>query len=247
MTLGDFSEQAEAYKGSRPGYPEQLLDELIVEASVKAGDSVVDLGAGTGIFTDLLVNRGLDVTAVDPNEAMMQHADLPSVRWVKGTFEETSLPDQSQKWAVAAQAFHWADPHLALPEIRRILKPGSVFTAIWNNRAKECSEIVAWTEDLIHRHVPEFDEAYRYGNWASIFESTGGFTFLAHHTVSHTVTMSKERYLELWRSHNRLNNTAGPDRFASFLNDLRGYLDHRQIVQVDVPYHCEAWSARRND
>lgn len=168
MTLGDFSEQADAYKRSRPGYPQQLLDKLIAEASVKAGDSAVDLGAGTGIFTELLVNRGFQVTAVDPNDAMMQHADLPTVQWINGTFEETFLPDQAQNWAVAAQAFHWADPQLALPEIRRILKPDSVFTAIWNNRAKESSEIVAWTEELIHRHVPEFDEAYRHGNWASV-------------------------------------------------------------------------------
>ncbi len=247
MAFGDFSAQADAYRRSRPGYPEQLLGTLIAEASVNAGDSVVDLGAGTGIFTNMLVNRGFDVTAIDPNEAMMQHADLPGVRWVNGTFEETFLPDQSQHWAVAAQAFHWADPKRALPEVRRILKTDALFTVIWNNRAKESSEIIARTEELIHRHVPEFDEAYRHKNWASVLESTGHFTFLSHHTVSHTVTMPKERYLELWRSHNRLNNTAGPDRFTSFFNELQNYLNQRQVVQVDVPYHCEAWSARRND
>jgi ubiquinone/menaquinone biosynthesis C-methylase UbiE len=217
MTLGDFSEQADAYKRSRPSYPEQLIDKLIAEASVQAGDSVADLGAGTGIFTELLVNMGFDVTAVDPNEAMMRQADLPGARWVNGTFEKTFLPDQSQDWAVAAQAFHWANPQLSLPEIRRILKPDSVFTA------------------------------YRHGNWARIFESTGDFTFLSHHVASHTVAMSRDRYLELWRSHNRLNSMAGPDRFASFINDLRASLEQRQVSQVAVPYRCEAWSARRND
>lgn len=247
MTLGDFTAQADAYQRSRPGYPEQLLGTLVAEASVETGDSVVDLGAGTGIFTKMLVGQGFAVTAVDPNEAMMHQADLQGVRWVNGTFEETLLPSQSQNWAVAAQAFHWADPQLALPEIRRILKPDSVFTVIWNNRAKESSEIVKCTEELIHRHVPEFDEAYRNKNWASVLESTGDFTFLSHRMASHTVAMSRDRYLELWRSHNRLNHIAGPNRFASILNELQDYLNQRQVIQIDVPYHCEAWSARRRN
>lgn len=203
MTLGDFSEQADAYKRSRPGYPKQLLDTLIAEASVQAGDSVVEFGAGTGILTEMLVSRQFEVTAIDPNEDMMRQADLLGVRWLKGTFEENSLPDRSQDWAVAAQAFHWAAPDSALPEIHRILKPGAVFTVIWNNRAAEKSEVVAWTEEAIHRHVPEFDEAYRNRDWVSVLESTGDFTFLSHHSVLHSVSMSKERYLELWRSHNR--------------------------------------------
>lgn len=247
MTLGDFSEQADAYRRSRPGYPEALLDQLIAEAGVRAGDKVVDFGAGTGIFTEMLVRRRFDVTAVDPGEGMMRQADLPEVRWIQGTFAENPLPAQSQDWAVAAQAFHWAEPAKDLPRIRRILKPGAVFTAIWNNRAKDEGEILAWTEDAIGRHVPEFDEAYRNRDWASVLESTGDFVSLSHRVVPHTVAMSKQRYLELWRSHNRLNNTAGPERFAAFFDELRRFLEQRRIEQVDVPYRCEAWSARRND
>lgn len=247
MTLGDFSAQADVYQRSRPGYPGQLLAALLAEAAIGPGDKVVDLGAGTGIFTRLLVERGLSVTAIEPNEAMMQQADRSATRWIKGTFEAIPLPDQSQRWGVAAQAFHWADPQLALPEIRRILKPDSLFTVIWNNRAPESSEIVAWTESLIQKHIPEFDEAYRRKNWSGVLESTGNFTFLSHHVTAHTVIMSRERYVALWRSHNRLNNIAGEQRFALFLNELENYLHHHQIDQISVPYRCEAWSARRRD
>src|SRR5687768_14073114 len=111
MTLGDFSQQAGPYKEARPSYPPELLDMLIQQIGIEPGDPVADVGAGTGIFTRLLLERGFRVTAIEPNEKMQREAgEMPGVRWIQGTFEQTSLPNNSQRWAVAAQAFHWADP-----------------------------------------------------------------------------------------------------------------------------------------
>jgi ubiquinone/menaquinone biosynthesis C-methylase UbiE len=84
----------------------------VADAGGGPGDSVADFAAGTGIFTRLLVKRGLVVTAVEPNEQMRNQARAPGARWVEGRFEVSHLPTGSQTWAVAAQAFHWADPSL---------------------------------------------------------------------------------------------------------------------------------------
>jgi SAM-dependent methyltransferase len=247
MTLGDFSAQAASYSRSRPTYPAALIDRLIADAGVAAGDAVADFGAGTGIFTRLLVERGFLVTAIEPNESMRQHAETAGARWLAGTFENSGLEDASQRWAVAAQAFHWAEPASALPEIRCVLHPGGVFTVLWNNRARGASDILDWTENAIRKHVPEFDEAYRDRPWNELLESTGDFSFLIHRTACHTIRMSKERFLNLWRSHNRLNILAGPERFHAFLLELDDYLNRGGVEFVEVPYRCEAWSARRRD
>ena len=247
MGLGDFSQHANAYRRSRPTYSQKLLDQLLADAGVVIGDPVADFGAGTGIMTRLLVDRGFQVTALEPNESMRSQADVPEANWLSGTFEDSQLADGSQRWVVAAQAFHWADPPRCLPEVRRILQPGCLFTVLCNNRANRDSEILGWTEDAIRRHVPEFDEAYRDRSWGEILESTGNFSLLNQRTERHSIPMSRERYLDLWRSHNRLNNTAGPQRFAAFMAELSSYLDQRELEVIDVPYNCEAWSARRND
>lgn len=247
MTLGDFSNQADAYNRSRPSYPVSIMDTLVTEASLSPNDSVVEFGAGTGIFTRLLLERNLQVTAIEPNEAMMRLADMPDVKWINGTFEDSTLQNESQSWAVAAQAFHWADPVTALPEIRRILKPRSVFTVLWNNRANRDCEVLKWTEQAIRRHVPDFDEAYRDKPWKTVLESTCDFTFLSKHVERHIVPMTVDRYLNLWRSHNRLNNIAGQDRFDAFCDELQDYLRSNSIEQIDLPYDCEAWSAQRVD
>lgn len=267
MTLGDFTNQAQAYSKSRPGYPAELIDQLLIDAGLHPLDQfsqrktdtpipnpshiatqrIGELGAGTGILTRMLVERGFEVTAVEPNESMRRQANVPEARWVAGTFEDSHVETASQDWVVAAQAFHWADPPRCLPEMRRILKPGCLFTVLWNNRSPLASDIVDWTQEAIRRLVPKFDEVYRSMDTRRVLESTGDFTFVGKREAIHTVVMSRQRYLDLWQSHNHLNTIAGPQRFQRFFRELSEYLDQQRIEQVNVRYNCEAWSARRND
>lgn len=243
---GNFTEQAEVYARSRPGYPCKLIDQLIAAASVQHGDAIAEIGAGTGLFTKSLTDRGFVITAIEPTKAMRDRAMMwPNVQWQNGTFESTGLADQSQRWVVAAQAFHWADPPRALPEIRRILKPGCCFTVLWNNRQNDQHPITQWTRAAIDRCVPEFSHAYRDTDWTAALQSTGDFSHVISHEVEHEVSMNNERYLDLWRSHHRLNTIAGPKRMAAFMEELQVHLQEQRGDQIDVPYLCKAWTARR--
>jgi SAM-dependent methyltransferase len=242
--LGDFTAQAEAYARSRPGYPADLVERLLKSCGVTRGDAVAEIGAGTGLFTRCLSGRGLRVSALEPNEAMRSRAEaLDGVTFGSGTFEDTGLPPGSQRWAVAAQAFHWADPRRSLPEMRRILVPRGHFTVLWNDRRNERSPVLARTQEAIRRFAPEFEEAYRGRDWGKVLVSTGDFEDIAADAAEHVVRMSRERYLGLWRSHNRLSVTAGPERLAALLGDIETYLDHAAIETVDVPYVCRSWTA----
>lgn len=243
---GDFTPQAEAYARARPGYPPALLELLTGLLGVEPGAAVADVGAGTGIFTALLARRGLRVTAIEPNAEMRARAPaLDGVEWHDGSFEETGLAAGTQAWIVAAQAFHWADPERALPELHRVLAPRGRLTVLWNNRDNEASPVLTFTRELIENLVPGFDEGYRHRDWWKVLTSTGHFGAPFELDVPHVVAMDVERYLNLWRSHNLLNAAAGPERMPGLLDKIRERLG--DVERIDVPYVCRSWTvtARR--
>ena len=95
---------------------------------------VVDLGAGTGKLTALLASLGADVTAVEPDPAMLAELgrQLPGVRAMSGCAESIPLADGSVDAVVCGQAMHWFDMPAAVPEIARVLTPGGVLAGLWN-------------------------------------------------------------------------------------------------------------------
>jgi len=104
------------------------------------------LGAGTGKLTTRLVERGLDVVAVDPIPDMLEllRASLPKTRALLGTAEEIPLEDNSVDAVLVAQAWHWVDPERAIPEVARVLRPGGRLGLVWNTR----DERLGWVREL---------------------------------------------------------------------------------------------------
>lgn len=138
-----FDRVADVYQKARPSYPAAAV-EWVLEAA--PGLRVVDLAAGTGKLTEVLVAAGGDVTAVEPLANMRAELEraLPAVRAVDGTAERMPLPGASADAVFVGQAFHWFDGPAALAEIARVLVPGGMLGLVWNLR----DESVPWVADL---------------------------------------------------------------------------------------------------
>jgi SAM-dependent methyltransferase len=126
-----FGAAATAYAEHRPDYAQAAVRWALEPAP---GLRVLDLGAGTGKLTATLVAVGADVTAVEPDPAMLAELRraLPDVRTLPGSAEAIPLPDASVDAVLAGNAMHWFDMAVAGPEIARVLVPGGILAGLWN-------------------------------------------------------------------------------------------------------------------
>jgi SAM-dependent methyltransferase len=126
-----FHRAAAEYDRGRPGWPPAILDLLPLERDA----TVLDLGAGTGKLTRILVDRYTRVIAVEPLDELRailaERAQEAEVR--KGAAEAIPLADGELDGVFAGQAFHWFANDNAVAEIARVLRPGGVLAVLWNH------------------------------------------------------------------------------------------------------------------
>jgi SAM-dependent methyltransferase len=156
-----FSDRADTYARYRPSYPVEAIDILRESCALGPGADVADVGAGTGIFSSLLLETGASVTAIEPNDAMRSKADAwlgdnPRYASRSGTAENTGLPDDSCDLVGCAQAFHWFEREPSIKEFRRILRTGGWLALIWNSRSAKKTPFLEGYEAILVEHCPEY-------------------------------------------------------------------------------------------
>lgn len=192
-----FDRAAAEYEAARPGYPERLLELLPVERDA----TVLDLGAGTGKLTRLLVRHYREVLAVEPLEGMraILEAIVPEARSLAGSAEAIPLADMSVDAVFAAQAFHWFTSTDAVAEIARVLRPGGVLCLIWNENTEPSPLSEEYRAYLHELHAPSLAAVQSAPPLAEIL-GRGPFAELHTETVKHEQVQEREGVLAFAQS-----------------------------------------------
>ena len=231
-----FGEVADAYERARPGYPEESVRWLAGETP----SDVVDLGAGTGKLTRSLVALGHRVTAVEPLAGMREHllASAPAATVLEGSAEAIPLLEASADVVVSAQAFHWFDHAVALPEIARVVRPGGRLALVWNTRDDREPWVAKLSGAVIGRETIEDRDVLE------PLAASGLFGPVERSTFSFVQRLDRDGLLDLVLSRSYCATQTAAERVPVLQQVGLIFDEHAEAGTIELPYLTECFRAQ---
>ena len=264
-----FDHIAAEYDTYRPSYPQEVLEHLQSLLDAAGGEqhkatgldrrhiaaTVVDVGAGTGIFSRQLAACGWRVIAVEPSVTMLREGivsrtdatyDRRRLHAVAAGAEQIPIASGSTDLITAAQAFHWFNPPIALAEFARVLRPGGAIALMWNNRDPSRHPIVDQFENLIRHYNPAHERDYREQDWPAKIAHTGLFDTMIEHRMEWEWNITPDQFVGFSRTISYIRNVIARDRLPRFEDELRTLaITAFPDGVVRLPMWTGLWTARR--
>jgi SAM-dependent methyltransferase len=264
-----FGSVAAHYERYRPGPPAAAVDWIL---SAAGSNRVIDLGAGTGALTRLLLDRAHEVIAVEPDDRMRSVLveEVPSARAVAGRGESMPVPDDYADAVVASSSWHWMDPVPTLLEVARVLVPGGFLGVLWggpdpegpflvqaramlagqsgsssDSRDGEITDAEDADDELATIMMGEADRP------ASVLEIPAGVPFdqPEQKIFRWDVALNADELIGLLGTFSWIITLPDEKRervVAEARRLLRDLLGLEGEATVDVAYRCDAWRSRRH-
>ncbi|KKJ75328.1 methyltransferase [Kiloniella litopenaei] len=246
----DFGKTAQDYAKHRAGFPAIVFDLLQERGIAIPGQSLVDLGTGTGTLARGFAARGVDVIGVDPAEAILEQARLMaqdegvSVTFQRGSSEETGLESGRFDVVTAGQCWHWFEAARATKECQRILRPGGYLAICHFDWLPLPGNVVSATESLIQKHNPRWgmsDGTGIYPQW-TIDMARGGFEEIETFSQDLLVRYSHEDWRGRIRASAGVSASLSPEDVVAFDKEHADLL-HREFPNDPLFIPHRLWCA----
>lgn len=249
----DYSQHAKYYE-YRPNYNPKAIDLLVQYVAAVPTDvyQIADIGAGTGNLTIMLLERGLAVTAVEPNDEMREIGiertiSSKNVKWIKANGVETTLADSYANWVTFGSSFNVMDRGVALKETHRVLRKGGFFTCMWNHR-NLYDPIQEEAENIIVSFIPNYDRGVRREDQRPIIEQHAAlFKEIMYIETDFEVPRTIDEYINAWRSVKNKYWDFSTLEGAKLCSNITDKMREALPSTFSIKYTTRAWTAQRID
>jgi ubiquinone/menaquinone biosynthesis C-methylase UbiE len=227
------------YDEARPNYPEDVVEYFSATLGLTTSMHVLDLGAGSGIFSRQLQPLVGTVTAVEPSASMREsfRSSSSGMEVLDGSDISIPMGDGSVDAVFVAQAFHWFDAPRALSEIHRVLVPQGGLGLVWNER----DETVEWVAALSRAMQWDTRQPYEVGKDFTDVITSGPFTKVERVAFAHTQLLSREGLLQRVLTTSYISAMEPAER-DQLMRSVRVVVD--QLAEpVVLPYVTTAYTA----
>jgi SAM-dependent methyltransferase len=236
----NFGLTADDYTKHRAGFPDTFFERVFADGYVKAGDTLLDIGTGTGTLARGFAMRGCHVTGTDYSAQMVERAkEMRKQQGLDVVFrvapaEETGFPDSTFDIVTAGQCWHWIDRPRAADEVKRILKPGGTVIIAHFDWIPITGNVVDLTEKLINKHNPNWKYGGGTGMYPEWLRDLGETGF--ENIVTFSFDVDAPYTADAWRGRIRASAGVGaslsPEAVSRFDSQLKLLLEEKFQVQA---------------
>lgn len=248
-----FGSVAERYDRHRPGYPQELLIDLVGRTGLPPQDiAALDVGGGTGKVARALLALGVRGTMVEPDASMAAVAapELEAGGWAieLSDFEGCRVTDASIDLLTCGQAWHWVEPVSGMERVRAVIRPGGVAAIFWNRHEWADPALRDALDRVYEEHAPGMSSSLATagrGHKGLVSDiDPSGFTVVDVPLYPFSIDYSTQAWIDLLHTHS--DHVLLDPEVAGRLYEAEARVidDHGGSMRVD--YRTEVWLGIRD-
>lgn len=248
-----FNRVADLYGAARPGYADELVDDICSFARLQPNAHVLEVGCGAGQATGTFAAKGFRLTALDPGRELIRVAkerlsDFRDIDFVTSPFESWDAGAVRFKLIFAAQSWHWIPRKIAFEKAADLLDPGGVL-AVFGHVPGSLEEPMATTFERIYvKHTgawrPPPEAGYLpSGPLAKWFDDSKRFERAIHRGYAWKRTFSASSYCDFAQTRSD-HQVMPPQQREAILSELEAAISSHGD-NFTWPYETHLYMARR--
>ena len=207
-----FNTAPTLYEDVRPGYPEELIQDVLDISGLNDHSRILEIGCGTGQVTRPFAERGYALVCLDIGADLIAVAKeklkaFPNVSFVEQAFEAWK-PDRKFDLVISATAFHWVDPNVRYLKASEVLRSGGSLAVFSNQHVRKEEGFFAESQSLYDQYYLPLTT--NRPTHATNFPGVEAFRSPIRRVYPWTQTYSSKQYIKLLNTYS--DHIALPDK-----------------------------------